>query len=121
RKRLRSILVPGLTIGARAWRQAPGGDRVGSRLYSPFGSFGRHEASLAPRTGDLHGGRLGLLDNTKPNANRLLDEVGALLEQKLAPAQLVRRVKPTMSLPGPDALLDELAAQCDAVVVAVGD
>jgi hypothetical protein len=98
-----------------------GGENVRSRLYSPFGSFASTEASLAPRTGDLQGARLGLLDNTKPNANRLLDAVGALVEEKLSPREIVRRVKPTFSLPGPDSLLDELARSCDAVVIAIGD
>jgi hypothetical protein len=69
----------------------------------------------------LQGLRLGLLDNTKPNANRLLDALGMLLEEKLSPTEILRRAKPTMSLPGPDELLDELAARCGAVVVAVGD
>jgi hypothetical protein len=90
-------------------------------LLDPTGQASAQKVTLAPRPVSLRGCRLGLLDNTKPNARRLLDEVGALLAAEFGVASVVRRSKPTMSLPGPDTLLDEMARECDAVVVAVGD
>ena len=76
--------------------------------------------ALALRPLDLTGKRLGLIDNTKANAAALLEAVAALLESELRPSEIVRRRVPA-TLPADDALLDELARECDLVIEAVGD
>jgi hypothetical protein len=75
---------------------------------------------LARRPEDLRGRRLVLMDNGKNNARRLLEAVYEILEPDLAPAQVLWRTVPT-TLPAPDGLLDEIAAEADLVVEAVGD
>jgi nucleotide-binding universal stress UspA family protein len=76
--------------------------------------------ALAERPADLRGRRLVLMDNGKNNARQLLEAVYRLLEPELAPAEVRWRSVPTTA-PAPDALLDEIAAECDLVVEAVGD
>lgn len=91
-------------------------------VMSPFGSqWQPPKAELAPRPGTLQGLRLGLLDNSKPNAALLLDAVLEELEDELRPSVVVRRRKPGAGVPGPESLLEELQSTCDAVIVAVGD
>ena len=76
--------------------------------------------ALAERPADLRGRRLVLMDNGKNNARGLLEAVVRILEPDLAPAEVLWRSVPTTA-PAPDALLDEIAAECDLVVEAVGD
>ena len=76
---------------------------------------------LARRGLDLRGKRLGLLDNSKPNAKELLEAVARALDQRYELARIVVRRKPTMSVPAAAPLLDELAQECDVVLTGSGD
>lgn len=89
-------------------------------LVDPTAKPELESVALAPRPLDLTGKRLGLIDNTKANAAALLEAVAALLEDELRPSEIVRRRVPA-TLPADDALLDELARECDLVIEAVGD
>lgn len=79
------------------------------------------EAHLAPRIDSLDGKVLGLLDNSKLNADRFLDLLEQELREKYRLAGVVRARKPTASRVCPDETLADMAARCDAVVTAVGD
>lgn len=92
-----------------------------SELMSPFGSRETGRIELAERPSSWKGLRLGLLDNSKPNADLLLEAVLEELRAELEPSAVIRARKPGAGVPGPETLLEELAAQCDAVIVAVGD
>lgn len=74
----------------------------------------------ATRPADLRGLRLGLVQNTKANAAKLLEEVETYLRDELAPAVVNRYAVPA-TLPAADDLLDQIAAECDLVIEAVGD
>ena len=78
------------------------------------------QAALADRPGDLRGRRLGLVDNTKANAGALLEAVLALVEDELAPSEVVRFKVPA-TFPAGDDVLDEIAGKVDLVIEAVGD
>jgi hypothetical protein len=64
---------------------------------------------------------LGLLSNTKPNADRLLRLVAEELAGRLSIGRVVEAAKESSSTNAADDLLDRLAAECDWVVIAVGD
>ena len=49
-------------------------------VFDPRGRVDAERVALAPRAAALKGLRLGILDNTKWNANRLLRKTAALLE-----------------------------------------
>ena len=79
-------------------------------------------APRAARRADLAGARIGLLENTKHNADLMLDEIGALLvAEHGAAAVTLRRTKRAFALPAPEELIAEFAAQCDVVITGVGD
>ncbi|PXY20800.1 UGSC family (seleno)protein [Prauserella muralis] len=75
----------------------------------------------APRPDRLRGLTVGLLANTKANAEDLLERVGELLATREGIAGVVRRKKLSITDPVPADVLADLARQCDVVVVGVGD
>jgi len=76
---------------------------------------------LAPRLPSLRGKTVGLIDNHKKNADVYLEALGRLLQERYGVARLVPYRKDSQSLPTPDAVLDHLAATCDALIHGVAD
>jgi hypothetical protein len=76
---------------------------------------------LAPRLSSLQGKTVGLIDNHKRNANVYLEELGRLLQARYGVTEVVTYRKISQSLPTPDAVLDQLACTCDAIIHAVAD
>ena len=81
----------------------------------------RSPAVLAPRPDRLHGLALGLLANTKRNAEELLDALASQLEQEYGVKPVLARKKMSITDPVPQEILEELTAACDIVVTGVGD
>jgi hypothetical protein len=75
----------------------------------------------AARPQTLAGLRIGLLENTKRNADRILDAVGSQLAARHADVALVSRTKSQFAMPLPVDLVEELIRDCDVVVIGVGD
>ena len=65
--------------------------------------------------------RLGLLDNSKANADHLLRFVMEGLRAELPVESMTATRKGNVSLPAPKEILDRLAAECDFVVTAMAD
>ena len=70
---------------------------------------------------DLRGKVIGLLDNSKPNADKLEERFETLLREKFAIAGAIRRRKLTAQQGAPREILDELAAQADFIISGLGD
>jgi hypothetical protein len=90
------------------------------RLMSPIGSNPVERLPIAPRLATLKGAKIGLLDNTKKNADLLLRAAADILQREHGVGEVVYRRKISSSPAAPDAMLDELAG-CDAVINAYGD
>jgi hypothetical protein len=91
-------------------------------LLSPEGHSEERRAELAVRRlTTLDGATVGLLGNTKLNADAILAAIGALLGQRYALETVVARTKPSFSHPAPPAIVDEMVAKCDVVIAGVGD
>src|SRR2546422_9065384 len=94
-------------------------------ILDPTGQAGRASAgrdfALAPRRSGLHGARVGLLINTKRNAELFLAELGSLLQEQHGAASVMARTKLAFALPVPEHMLKELISECDVVVTGVGD
>jgi hypothetical protein len=91
------------------------------RVLSPIGVAAHETATVPPLPAELAGRRVGFLDNTKHNFDRLADEIGAILRERHGVATVVRRRKANASTPAPPALLVELAKECDLVFAGSGD
>ncbi|MFC1982274.1 hypothetical protein ACFLV5_00555 [Chloroflexota bacterium] len=76
---------------------------------------------MAPMLPSLDGRVLGILDNSKPNSDRILDMVAKFLGDKYKLAGVVKRRKSGAGWGTPNELLDELAKESQFVITGVGD
>jgi hypothetical protein len=65
--------------------------------------------------------RLGVLDNSKGNADHLLNMIVEGVKKEFKVDTVVIRRKPTSSRPATDQMLDELARETDIVISAMAD
>jgi hypothetical protein len=77
--------------------------------------------SLAPRRRDLTGATVGLLENGKQNARLFLEDVGALLRDRHGVGAVKLHRKEVFSTAEPPEIIDAIGAECDVVVMGVGD
>ena len=89
--------------------------------FDPRGVVETEPLALAPRAGGLDGLRLGLLDNTKWNANRLLRKTVTKLQEEFAFAAVNYYRKESFSKDADPALIDTIAANNDIVLTGIGD
>ena len=89
-------------------------------VFDPRGVVETEPVALAPRATDLNGLRLGVLDNTKWNANRLLRKTVAKLQQGTSFAAVNYYRKESVSKEADPALIATIAADNDIVVTAIG-
>ena len=90
-------------------------------VFDPRGRVDAERLELAPRVAALKGLRLGILDNTKWNANRLLRKTAALLEERHGLASVSYYKKESFSKSADPALVAAIAANNDIVLTAIGD
>lgn len=90
-------------------------------VFDPRGVVAAETKPLAPRVGDLAGLRLGVLDNTKWNAGRLLRRTVARLGEEAALAAVNYYRKESFSKDADPALIESIAADSDIVLTAIGD
>lgn len=74
---------------------------------------------LATRPRSLHGLRIGVLDNSKPNAGVLLGRVAELIAERESATEIVRWQKPGASHPA--AMMDDIVARADVLLTASAD
>jgi hypothetical protein len=77
--------------------------------------------ALAARPDSLTGLRVGLLANTKRNAEQFLEQVGRILTEDYGVATVVARKKPDITNTAPEPIMEDLRTGSDVVVVGVGD
>jgi hypothetical protein len=90
-------------------------------VFDPRGVVEAEPMALAPRVQDLAGRRLGVLDNTKWNANRLLRKTVARLGEQVTLAAVNYYRKESFSKDADPALIETIAANNDIVLTAIGD
>ena len=92
-------------------------------VLSPEGKAQTSAARVAarPRFVDLRGKIVGLLDNSKPNADKLEERFAELLKERFGVANVFTRRKLTAQQGAPKQVLDDLAARADFVISGLGD
>ena len=93
----------------------------GIRVYDPRGSIESDLRPLAPRPKALRGLRLGILDNSKWNANKLLRGAAAALAGGIEFAAVNYYVKHSFSKDAFPELVERIAGENDIVLTAIGD
>jgi hypothetical protein len=74
----------------------------------------------APRPMDLAGKVVGLLDNTKEQADVILETIGQALREKYGVAEVVMRRKQYYSKPAAADIIDDMAKKVQVAIAAVG-
>ena len=89
--------------------------------YDPRGVVSAEPVPTAPRLNALDGARLAVLDNTKWNAGKLLRRIAAKLEAENDFAAVTYYRKESFSKNAAPDLIEEIAANSDATLTAIGD
>ena len=92
------------------------------RVFVPTGK-------VSTRGHGVHGGDqrkgsalvIGLLDNHKHNTDKILDRLQQRLSDRFGSVRFVRAKKPEAGRRAPKKILEDLAAECHAVVNGIGD
>ena len=90
-------------------------------VFDPRGVVETEPIALSARVAELNGLRLGVLDNTKWNANRLLRKTAAKLDEEFSFAAVNYYRKESFSKDADPSLIDTIAARNDVVLTAIGD
>lgn len=75
----------------------------------------------APRLASLAGTKLGIIDDSKRNADVLLEELAEVLRTRYEITEVHWLRKPSASKAADPAELKELTGKVDSVVIAIGD
>jgi hypothetical protein len=89
--------------------------------FDPRGAVETKPLALSARAGGLDGLRLGVLDNTKWNANRLLRKTVTKLQHEFSFAAVNYYRKESFSKDADTALIETIAANNDIALTAIGD
>jgi hypothetical protein len=90
-------------------------------VFDPRGRVDAQRILRAPRVAALDRLRLGILDNTKWNAGRLLRKTAALLGERHGFAAVNYYRKESFSKAADPALIAAIAANNDIILTAIGD
>ena len=90
-------------------------------VYTPVGKVVKQVFDLAKRAPTLDGLVLGLLDNNKWNAQRLLRQLDVDLRARYALKDVVVLRKPYFSRPAFPEMIEQMAMSADVVVTALAD
>ncbi len=90
-------------------------------VFDPRGRVYSSNTPIAARPTSLDGLRLAILDNSKWNANKILRASTAALEQTIRFSGVNYYVKQSFSKDAAPELIEEIAANNDLVLTAIGD
>ena len=93
----------------------------GHIVYDPRGVVTAEAKPISARVPKFAGLRLGVLDNSKWNGNKLLRKATAKLAQEFGFASVTFFTKESFSKVAAPALMAEIVAKSDIVVTAIGD
>ena len=91
-------------------------------LVDPTGhSLNTTGLHISPRPSDLRGKRLGLLDNTKANAEVILRKIAEILDAKYEFSGIYYTKKHSSNLPPKPEVLSDIHRYADIVIAGIGD
>jgi hypothetical protein len=90
------------------------------KFLDPRGSVNPENRPLMPGLDTLKGKVIGIIDNGQSNSTTMFQELAQLIQEKLRPAEVVFRTKPTHMQGAPKTMMEELIKRCDAVITGLG-
>lgn len=92
---------------------------MSSNIYDPSVAVSK-AVPMARRAESLSGKVVGLFDNTKEQADIVLEALGGELLEKHGVKALITRRGVHYSRPAPIEIVEEMARKCDVVICALG-
>ncbi len=89
-------------------------------FIDPTAGGSKAKIAMAARPADLAGTVVGLLDNTKEQAELILQTMADALRERYGVARVVIRRKEIFSKPATDDLIDEMAGEVQVAIAALG-
>ena len=90
-------------------------------ILDPTTEAAAQSIAYAPRPASLEGKRVGLIENTKFNSDRLLAKVGDILKAEYGVAETRMWRKRNSSVPAHQEIIEELKRTSDVMVAGIGD
>jgi hypothetical protein len=90
-------------------------------VLDPTVELSTQPIKFAARPDSLSGKRIGLVENTKFNSDRLLQKIGDILVADYGAASARMWHKHNASVPAHEEIVQELRASCDVMVAGIGD
>ncbi len=90
-------------------------------ILDPTTEAAAQSIAYAPRPASLEGKRVGLIENTKFNSDRLLAKIGDVLKAEYGAAETRMWRKHNSSVPAHEEIIEELKRTCDVMVAGIGD
>ena len=91
------------------------------QMFDPTTQVKVQAISFAPRPESLGGVRIGLVENTKFNSDKLLLKIAAIMENEHGAKSHIIRSKRNASVPVHQEIIDEFVANCGVVIAGIGD
>ena len=91
------------------------------RVFDPTTTPKEQALRYAPRPANLRGKKVGLVENTKYNSDKLLLKIGKILQEEDGAQSLLLRRKRSSGVPAHEEIIRDILAECDVVVAGVGD
>lgn len=91
------------------------------QIFDPTTEAKEQAIAFVPRPDSLRNLRVGLVENTKFNSDKLLLRIAAILEEEYGASSHIMRSKHNSGVPAHEEIVNEFTANCDVVVAGVGD
>jgi hypothetical protein len=91
------------------------------QVFDPTTTPKEQAITFVPRLVSLRNLRIGLVENTKFNADKLLLKIAAILEQEYGAQSHMIRSTRNAGVPTDEKVIREIADNCDVVIAGVGD
>ena len=91
------------------------------KIFDPTTTSKEEKIDFVPRPTSLRNLRIGLVDNTKYNSDKLLIKIAAILEKDYGAKNHITRRKSTSGVPAHEEIINEFVSDCDVVIAGIGD
>ena len=94
---------------------------AGFEILDPTVEPRRQPLTYVPRPDSLKGKRIGLVENTKYNSDKLLVRIGDIMKAEYGVAEWKMYRKHNAGVPAHKEIIDDIKATCDVMVAGIGD
>ncbi len=90
------------------------------KFLDPRAAVNPKDRPLVAGLDTLEGKVIGIIDNGQANSTTMFQELAKLIEEKFNARAVLCKTKPTHMQGAPEAIMDEFAGRCDAVITGLG-